>query len=98
MAVNELIKPPAAAKAQNAVELIRAWSVDNGLQCSLNVGVFGENENIVWGILLSDIARHVADAIEKEKGAPAEQTLAQICSSFNHEMRTPTAETKGRFV
>jgi hypothetical protein len=81
MAVNELMKPPAVAKAQNATELIRAWIVDNGLQCSLNVGVFGEN-----------------DAIEKEKGAPAEQTLAQIAASFNHEIRTPTAETKGKFV
>ncbi len=98
MAKNELMRPPAVETAQNATELIRAWIVDTGLHCSLNVGVFGENEKIMWGILLSDVARHVADAIEKEKGVPAGETLAQIVSSFNYEMRTPTAKTTGNFV
>jgi len=98
MAIKELIKPSAADKAQNATELIRAWIVDKDLHCSLNVGVFGDNERIVWGILLSDVARHVADAIEREKGIPAKESLAQIASSFDYEMRTPTAETKGNFI
>jgi hypothetical protein len=98
MAIKELIRPPAADKAKNATELIRAWLVDNDLLCSLNVGVFGDNEKIVWGILLSDVARHVADAIEREKGVPAKESLVQIASSFDYEMRTPTAETKGNFI
>lgn len=98
MAIKELIRPPATEKAKNATELVRAWIVEKDLHCSLNVGVFGDNEKIIWGILLSDVARHVADAMEKEKGIPAAETLAQIASSFNYEMRTPTAKTKGSFV
>jgi hypothetical protein len=98
MAIKEFKKPPATDKAHNATELVRAWIIDKDLHCSLNVGVFGENEKIVCGIFLSDVARHVADAIEREKRTRANEILAQIASSFNYEMKTPTAETKGNFV
>ena len=53
---------------------------------------------MVWGILLSDVARHVANALSGEKGLAAEQTLRQIRASFNYEMDSPTAEAKGEFV
>jgi Domain of unknown function (DUF5076) len=98
MAVKELLRPPATEQAHHATELVRAWIVDKDLHCSLNVGSLGENENIVWGILLSDVARHVANAIERDKGVPANETLTQIASSFDFEIRTPTAEVKGNFI
>ena len=96
--MNPLAPPPNANEDPNAQEMVRAWVVNQGLHCSLNVGLFGDNEQIMWGILLSDIARHVANAMEKSQGTPAPETLRAIAESFNFELRTPTADTDGGFT
>jgi hypothetical protein len=93
--VSELAAPPATKDNPEAIELMRAWIVDNGLQCTLNVGGFGEDELAVWGILLSDVARHVADAHRKLLGSDAEENLKKIAASFNREMVSPTADATG---
>lgn len=95
--MNELAPPPAVKESQNAVELLRAWIIDNGLQCSLNIGGFGENELAMWGILLSDIARHVADAHHNIQGTDAAESLRVIAEHFNLEIDSPTAPAKGEF-
>ncbi len=77
--------------------MVRAWVVKQGLHCSLNVGVFGEKEAVIWGILLSDIARHVANALQDSRGVPMNESLHAIADSFNFEMQTPTAEVRGEF-
>jgi hypothetical protein len=71
----ELPVPEAATTDQHSREMLRAWVIDNGLHCSLDVGGAGENEAILWGILLSDVARHVADAEEETEGTPSGDTL-----------------------
>jgi Domain of unknown function (DUF5076) len=93
--VNALNPPPSTRSAKQAEELVRAWIVDGDLECSLNVGVFGEDETITWGILRSDIARHVANALEQVQGKSREQVLREIAASFNYEMKTPTADASG---
>jgi hypothetical protein len=51
-----------------------------------------------WGILLSDIARHVADAMQQTKNLDEAGTLSRIRSVFNSELDKPTADVAGKFV
>lgn len=95
----ELQVPPNTTSDRNACELVRAWAAHGGLQCSLNVDAFPEDHALIgWGILLSDIARHVADALYQSKQIDRNQTLSEIRAVFNSELNTPTAETQGKFI
>jgi len=93
----ELAMPPGAGSDDRACELVRAWAAHGGLQCSLNIDAWPEKDAAVpWGILLSDIARHVADAFERGRRVDKKQTLDQIRNIFNEELDRPTAETTGK--
>lgn len=95
----ELLIPPGIASDKHACELVRAWAAHGGLQCSLNVDAWKDDQaQIRWGILLSDIARHVADALYQSKHVDKDQTLSKIRAVFNSELNGPTAETRGKFV
>ena len=95
----ELTIPPGALSDKQSQELVRAWAANGGLQCSLNPNAWPEDTAAVgWGILLSDIARHVADALYQAKNMDRESTLGQIRSVFNEELDAPSAETNGKFV
>jgi hypothetical protein len=94
---NELAIPPSARSDKNAHELIRAWTAHSGLHCSLSVDNWGENERVAWGILLTDVVRHVADALHDAKGWNKSETVAEIRRVFNAELDSPTAEPSGQF-
>jgi hypothetical protein len=95
----ELPVPPNVASDAKAVELIRAWGSGGGLVCSLNPGAWPQDQApIAWGILLSDVARHVADALQQSYGLEKSEVLARMRSVFDTELDRPTAETKGKFV
>jgi len=96
---SELQIPPGAKSDVKACELVRAWAAHGGLHCSLNVNAWSDDQVAVyWGILLSDIARHVADALFQSKHANKDQTISAIRSVFNSELGSPTAKTDGEFV
>jgi len=94
----ELAIPPGALEDPHSREMLRAWIAKGGLHCSLQIGAWKDKEAIAWGIVLSDAARHVADALAKEKGISREETLAAIRESFDREMESPTSDTEGTFV
>jgi hypothetical protein len=83
---------------ENAVELLRAWVIDGNLHCQLNIGPADEDAAIVFAILLSDVARHVADALQKTQGVPADETLAKLRQHFNAELSSPSSDAKGGLV
>jgi hypothetical protein len=95
---NELSLPPNACSDANAKELIRAWAAHGGLHCSLSVDNWGENERLGWGILLTDVARHVANALHEQKGWDKDETIREIRRVFNAELDSPTAEPSGEFL
>ena len=97
MKINELPIPPGARSDNKAVELIRAWAAQRGLHCSLSVDNWGENARIGWGILLTDVARHVADALLQQKKLDRGETLKEIRRVFNAELDSPTADPSGKF-
>ena len=94
---------PAAAKADaHSREMMRAWVAAKGLHCSLNVGMWSGdgsvNEADAWGILLADVARHVANALEESESADAREVVLNIRDSFNMELDHPTSAHPGGFV
>jgi hypothetical protein len=95
----ELQVPPNVAAHSNAAELIRAWASGGGLVCSLNPTAWPKDQApIAWGILLSDVARHVADALQQSYGLDRPAVLDRLRGVFDAELDRPTAETKGKFV
>ncbi len=98
MSNNELVVPPAAKTDAGSREMLRAWIANGGLHCTLSIGAWGDKETIGWGILLTDVVRHVADALQKQDGLDPEDTIKQIRAVFNKELDEPTAEAKGGFV
>lgn len=81
-----LLIPPAALE-QGGVEVLRAAVVDGGLHVSLR-RAFDDPE--AWGMLIADVARHVARIYATEGQFPETQTLERIRSLFNAEMDAPT--------
>jgi hypothetical protein len=95
-----LVVPPAAQRDEDAVQMLSAWIAEKGLHCALNVGMWsadGHNEPAAWGILLADVVRHLANAIELEAGADHSETIAEIVDSLLSEIDSPTSVAKGDF-
>jgi len=81
-----LMIPPTALE-HGGVEVLRAAVVDGGLHVSLR-RAFDDPE--AWGMLIADVARHVARIYATEDKFREEETLARIRALFNAEMDTPT--------
>jgi hypothetical protein len=98
--LNELPIPPAALEDKNAQEMLRAWAAKKKLNCSINVFAWGKGKDapIGWGIVLADVARHVADALVVETGADRAASIQEIRRVFNDELDSPTSDTSGSFV
>ncbi len=94
----ELGIPPGAETDPKSGEIVRAWVAHGGLHCSINPGAWEKDEAIGWGILLSDVARHAADALAKLKGRDRRAFLSEVQRVFNDELDAPSAETSGDFV
>jgi hypothetical protein len=94
---NQLPVPPSARSDRNAREVLRAWAAHGGLHCSINVDSWGDEERPVWGIILTDVVRHVANALSEAKGWDQAETVQEIRRVFNAELDKPTADPSGKF-
>src|SRR5690348_13029254 len=70
---DQLLIPNAAAKDPESFELLRVWIANKGQHVSLRTGVWRDPS--AWGILLADLARHVANSYEQEEGLVRLKTL-----------------------
>ncbi len=91
---DELIIPPAAKADANAIEVVRVWVAQGGQHVSINVGVW--EDPMAWGIVLADLAGHLANAYAQEAGLDRQETLQKIRGLFNVELDTPTDTPKGK--
>jgi hypothetical protein len=87
--------PPDVMGREDAVEVLRAFVVDNGLSIAFT-RAFDEPD--MWGMLLVDIARHAARAFAREGVCSEEEALARIAEMFETEIARPTdmGETSAR--
>ena len=95
-----LIVPPAAQRDEGAVQMLGAWIAENGLHCSINIGMWhdsGQDEPVAWGILLSDVIRHIAAATHDQYGFDKAGTISAIIDSLHAELDEPTSDTEGSF-
>jgi Domain of unknown function (DUF5076) len=91
---NELLIPPIAEADPNAVEVVRVWVAKGGQHVSINVGAWPEPE--AWGIVLADLASHLANAYEQEAGLKPEETMRKITDLLLAELRNPTDTARGQ--
>jgi len=85
----ELQKPPIAMQNENAVEVLRVWSVPKGPNQFVIEPLWDDAG--YWGIMLVDIARHVAKAHARRYGGEENQALGRIGQLFAVEWQQPTS-------
>ncbi len=92
----ELLIPQEASVDPKAVEIFRGWIAKEKLDCSLRLGMW---EDVgAWGIVLADIARHVASGTHELTEVPVWQSLARIIAVFQAEIGGSTDRPQGSFV
>lgn len=86
--VRELPIPPSSLASESATEVVRVWiNADKRMDTSVRT-VFPDP--MLWGMLLVDIARHVARAYEKDGTLSEDEALSRIRTGFDAEWGHPT--------
>jgi hypothetical protein len=78
---------PAAPEGEQAVELLRAWVVGQDLHCSLAADAFPDADT--WGVVLADLARHLARALKDRDGRDEAAALQAVRAAFEAELLSP---------
>jgi hypothetical protein len=85
--VFDALHVPPAAFEFGGTEVLRAVIVEGNLHVSLR-RAFDDPE--IWGMVIADIARHVARIYATEDKFREAETIERIRSLFNAEMDSPT--------
>lgn len=89
----ELPIPPQAVKSGPSFELVRVWVADGDQHVSVATNVW--EDPAAWGIMMVDLARHVANAYARTHGMRQLDVLERIKEGFDAEWREPTDEPSG---
>src|SRR5437667_8243098 len=87
MATFDALHVPPTALEHGGVEVLRAAIVDGGLHVSLR-RAFDDPE--AWGMLIADIARHIARIYAKESTMSEDDVLNRVRTIFESEMDAPS--------
>jgi|SRR5438132_10914115 len=93
MHAKELPVPSAARTDPRAVELLRVWAANGKQHVSLATNVW--DDPAAWGIMLVDLAKHVASAYHQSKGTDSLGVLKRIRQGFDAEWSTATDAPTG---
>jgi hypothetical protein len=86
--------PAAASRDPRSLEVLRVWIANGEQHVALAFGMW--DEAAAWGLLLADLARHIAEAhAQQDSDVDAEDFLEQIRSGFESELDSPTDEVNG---
>jgi len=91
---DELLIPNATKQDPNSFELLRVWVANKGQHVTLRTEVW--NDPAAWGLMLADLARHVANAYEQIDGLDRAKVLERIKAGFEAESGSPTHDHSGR--
>ena len=78
--VRQLHMPDDVETATEAIEVLRGWVIDKHLQCSISASVFADHAQ--WGVLLADLAQHIAGAMHEVHQVDQQETLQKIVTAF----------------
>jgi hypothetical protein len=93
---DQLLVPDAAKTDPNSFELLRVWVANKGQHVSLRSGVW--KDPAAWGIMLADLARHVANSYEQDAGLDQLKALQRIKAGLDAELGSPTDQPSGHIV
>jgi len=89
----ELPAPPATKACVTSLELVRVWAIDGKQHVTLAAELW--DDPAAWGIMLVDLAKHVADAYHQSTGRETEEILNRIKVGFEAEWCSATDEPTG---
>jgi len=95
MNINELPVPSGVDVDPRAVELVRVWVAHGQQHVSLATNIW--DDPAAWGIMLVDLARHIASAYEQSTGNSHAASLKRIREGFDAEWGNATDEPSGGF-
>jgi hypothetical protein len=85
--------PEDVQQAKDGVELLRAFAADGQLHVVLTWDAWPDAKS--WGVLLADLAKHIANARAQELGEPAASALADIRLAFEEHWGWDAASVDG---
>jgi hypothetical protein len=95
MGSEKVLAIPAAAERDKAsFEVLRVWIAEQSQHVSIRSGAW--DDPFAWGIVLADLARHIALAHELQgEAADKDAFLERLLEGFNAEIDNPTDEPEG---
>jgi hypothetical protein len=90
---NELRIPPPALDDPEGVEIARIWAANNRQVVNLRPQIW--DDPALWGLMLVDLAKHIADAYSQLGEGTPEEILTSIRRAFDAEWDSPTDEPTG---
>jgi hypothetical protein len=90
----QLAVPEAGLRDQESFEVARVWVAEKAQHVSLLIGTW--NDPVAWGIVLADLARHVANGYAQNKGLGAEEIVRRMAAAFRAELESPTDHPSGK--
>lgn len=86
--------PPAAARDKASFEVLRVWIAEQSQHVSIRSGAW--DDPFAWGIVLADLARHIALAQQLHKpDTDTEAFVERLLEGFHAEIENPTDEPEG---
>jgi hypothetical protein len=95
MAADKVLSiPPEAQRDKASFEVMRVWIAEQGQHVSIRSGAW--EDPFAWGIVLADLARHIALAHQLQKeGTDPDAFLERLLEGFHAEIDNPTDEPEG---
>jgi hypothetical protein len=91
--ITKLPIPLKTSSAEKAVEIARIWAAGGKQHVSFAAELW--KDPAAWGLMLVDLARHVANAYAQREGQNPVEVLARIREGFDVEWDNPTDTPTG---
>ena len=89
--------PPVAERDKASFEVMRVWIAEQGQHVSIRSGAW--EDPFAWGIVLADLARHIALAHELQgETSDKDAFLERLLEGFHAEIDNPTDEPEGEIT
>jgi hypothetical protein len=88
----ELPIPQDALADRKGMELARIWAAKGKQYVSIRTGTW--DDPAAWGLMLVDLAKHVANAYGEGQAMGADEVLQRIKQGFDAEWDRPTDNPK----
>ena len=85
---SELPIPDNVSNVKNPKELVRVWAGSGQQYVTINIDAW--DDPAAWGIMLVDLARHIAKAYAKKNDITQDEALARLREGFEAEWSSPT--------